>query len=126
MSCSAEEASSGRADTPINVGWTAQSLLNVPLHLADEEMPICNIGKNSGCGRMLQQCSCFFEMKIACNVFVNTDDLKNHVYPYLQCNIGTKEWLGEIAILAATNKTFGLIIKILFHMWNMTLCSISQ
>ncbi|XP_046141612.1 uncharacterized protein LOC114882103 [Osmia bicornis bicornis] len=49
-------ASSGIAATLLNGGRTAHSVLKLPLNLAHEEMPVCNISKNSEYGRMLQQC----------------------------------------------------------------------
>ncbi|CAH2226617.1 jg9019, partial [Pararge aegeria aegeria] len=49
-------ASSGIAATLLNGGRTAHSVLKLPLNLAHEEMPVCNITKNSDRGRMLQQC----------------------------------------------------------------------
>ncbi|XP_037871618.1 uncharacterized protein LOC119629558 [Bombyx mori] len=49
-------ASSGIAATLLNGGRTAHSVLKLPLNLAHEEMPVCNISKNSERGRMLQQC----------------------------------------------------------------------
>ncbi|XP_060801784.1 uncharacterized protein LOC132902069 [Amyelois transitella] len=49
-------ASSGIAATLLSGGRTAHSVLKLPLNLAQEEMPICNISKNSDRGRMLQQC----------------------------------------------------------------------
>nr|XP_053602892.1 uncharacterized protein LOC128670900 [Plodia interpunctella] len=49
-------ASSGIAATLLSGGRTAHSVLKLPLNLAHEEMPVCNISKNSERGRMLQQC----------------------------------------------------------------------
>ncbi|XP_050675973.1 uncharacterized protein LOC126972914 [Leptidea sinapis] len=49
-------ASSGIAATLLNGGRTEHSVLKLPLNLAHEEMPVCNISKNSERGRMLQQC----------------------------------------------------------------------
>ncbi|XP_045537593.1 uncharacterized protein LOC123721796 [Papilio machaon] len=49
-------ASSGIAATLLSGGRTAHSVLKLPLNLAHEEIPICNISKSSERGRMLQQC----------------------------------------------------------------------
>ena len=49
-------ASSGIVETLLNGGRTAHSVLKLPLNLAHEEMPFCNISKNSERGRLLQQC----------------------------------------------------------------------
>ncbi|XP_046965797.1 uncharacterized protein LOC124534146 [Vanessa cardui] len=49
-------ASSGIAATLLSGGRTAHSVLKLPLNLAHEEMPVCNISKSSERGRMLQQC----------------------------------------------------------------------
>ncbi|XP_045536286.1 uncharacterized protein LOC106720810 [Papilio machaon] len=49
-------ASSGIAATLLSGGRTAHSILKLPLNLAHEEMPICNISKSSERGKMLQQC----------------------------------------------------------------------
>lgn len=49
-------ASSGIAATLLDGGRTAHSVLKLPLNLHHEEIPVCNITKNSDRGRMLQQC----------------------------------------------------------------------
>ncbi|MEE4247716.1 MAG: hypothetical protein V2I33_20120, partial [Kangiellaceae bacterium] len=49
-------ASSGIAATLIPGGRTAHSALKLPLDLARTENPLCNIKKNSGNARLLQQC----------------------------------------------------------------------
>lgn len=49
-------ASSGIAATLIPGGRTAHSALKLPLNLARTENPLCNIKKNSGNARLLQQC----------------------------------------------------------------------
>ncbi|GBP53198.1 hypothetical protein EVAR_8975_1 [Eumeta japonica] len=45
-----------RVSAPVSGGRTAHSVLKLPLNLAHEETPICNISKSSEHGRMLQQC----------------------------------------------------------------------
>lgn len=49
-------ASSGIAATLLSAGRTAHSVLKLPLNLAREETPTCNITKNSSRGVMLRQC----------------------------------------------------------------------
>ncbi|GFW42045.1 ATP-dependent DNA helicase [Trichonephila clavipes] len=49
-------ASSGIAATLMSGGRTAHSVFKLPLNLASEETPTCNISKNSACGALLQQC----------------------------------------------------------------------
>lgn len=49
-------ASSGIAATLLDGGRTAHSALKLPLNMQINENPTCNISKNSGMGRVLQQC----------------------------------------------------------------------
>ncbi|GFV91767.1 ATP-dependent DNA helicase [Trichonephila clavipes] len=49
-------ASSGIAATLLRGGRTAHSVFKLPLDLASEETPTCNISKNSARGVLLQQC----------------------------------------------------------------------
>ncbi|GFX12678.1 ATP-dependent DNA helicase [Trichonephila clavipes] len=49
-------ASSRIAATLLSGGWTAHSVFKLPLNLASEETPTCNISKNSARGALLQQC----------------------------------------------------------------------
>ncbi|XP_054266833.1 uncharacterized protein LOC128989005 [Macrosteles quadrilineatus] len=49
-------ASSGIAATLLNGGRTAHSTFKLPLNLASQETPTCNISKNSNRGALLQQC----------------------------------------------------------------------
>ncbi|GFV87197.1 ATP-dependent DNA helicase [Trichonephila clavipes] len=48
-------ASSGIAATLLSGGRTAYSVFKLPLNLASEETPTCNISKNSARGALLQQ-----------------------------------------------------------------------
>jgi hypothetical protein len=50
-------ASSGIAATLLEGGRTAHSTLKLPLNLAHEVEPVCNISKGSGQAKVLQQCS---------------------------------------------------------------------
>ncbi|GFY16995.1 ATP-dependent DNA helicase [Trichonephila clavipes] len=49
-------ASSGIAATFLSGGSTAHSVFKLPLNLASEETPTCNMSKNSARGALLQQC----------------------------------------------------------------------
>ncbi|XP_061385351.1 uncharacterized protein LOC133320776, partial [Danaus plexippus] len=49
-------ASSGIAATLLSGGRTAHSVFKLPLNLASEETPTCNISKSSARGALLQQC----------------------------------------------------------------------
>ncbi|GFT78627.1 ATP-dependent DNA helicase [Trichonephila clavipes] len=49
-------ASSGIAATLLSGGRTTHSVFKLPLNLASEETPTCNISKNSARGALLQQC----------------------------------------------------------------------
>lgn len=49
-------ASSGIAATLLDGGRTAHSALKLPLNMNVNENPTCNISKNSGMGKVLQQC----------------------------------------------------------------------
>lgn len=49
-------ASSGIAATLLTGGRTAHSTFKLPLNLANEETPTCNISKTSNRGALLQQC----------------------------------------------------------------------
>ncbi|GFU79861.1 ATP-dependent DNA helicase [Trichonephila clavipes] len=49
-------ASSEIAATLLSGGWTAHSVFKLPLNLASEETPTCNISKNSARSALLQQC----------------------------------------------------------------------
>ncbi|GFV69320.1 ATP-dependent DNA helicase [Trichonephila clavipes] len=49
-------ASSGIAATSLSGGRTAHSVFKLPLNLASEEIPTCNISKNSARVALLQQC----------------------------------------------------------------------
>ncbi|KAG5893813.1 hypothetical protein JTB14_027850 [Gonioctena quinquepunctata] len=49
-------ASSGIAATLLSGGRTAHSVLKLPLNLASEKTPTCNISKSSARGALLQQC----------------------------------------------------------------------
>lgn len=49
-------ASSGIAATLLTGGRTAHSVFKLPLNLANEENPTCNISKSSNRGALLQQC----------------------------------------------------------------------
>lgn len=49
-------ASSGIAATLLSGGRTAHSVFKLPLNLASEETPTCNISKSSARGILLQQC----------------------------------------------------------------------
>ncbi|GFV57130.1 ATP-dependent DNA helicase [Trichonephila clavipes] len=49
-------ASSGIAETLLSGGRRAHSVFKLPLNLASEETPTCNISKNSARGALLQQC----------------------------------------------------------------------
>ncbi|GFV31300.1 ATP-dependent DNA helicase [Trichonephila clavipes] len=48
-------ASSGIAATLLSGGWTAHSVLKLPLNLVSEELPMCYISKNSARGALLLQ-----------------------------------------------------------------------
>ena len=49
-------ASSGIATTLLAGGITAHSALKLPLIMQSTEIPMCNISKSSGMGKVLQQC----------------------------------------------------------------------
>ncbi|KAL0902327.1 hypothetical protein ABMA27_000223 [Loxostege sticticalis] len=49
-------ASSGIAATLLSGGRTAHSVFKLPLNLASEEMPTCNISKSSSRGVLMQRC----------------------------------------------------------------------
>ncbi|GFY20158.1 ATP-dependent DNA helicase [Trichonephila clavipes] len=49
-------ASSGIAATLLSGGRVAHSVFKLPLNLASEETPTCNISKNSAHGALLQKC----------------------------------------------------------------------
>lgn len=49
-------ASTGIAATLLDGGRTAHSALKLPLNMQVNENPTCNISKNSGMGKVLQQC----------------------------------------------------------------------
>ncbi|XP_024893165.1 uncharacterized protein LOC112468279, partial [Temnothorax curvispinosus] len=50
-------ASSGIASTLLEGGRTAHSTFKLPLNMAHEEYPVCNISKRSGQAKVLQECS---------------------------------------------------------------------
>jgi len=62
-------ASSGVAATLLSGGLTPHLIFKLPLNLAHEEMPVCNISKKSEREWMLQHCaivSCWCGMNVQC------------------------------------------------------------
>ncbi|XP_061392257.1 uncharacterized protein LOC133327727, partial [Musca vetustissima] len=118
-------ASSGIAATLLEGGRTAHSALKLPLNLLTVDEPTCTVSKNSATAKLMRECKiiiwdeCTMAHKRAleavdrtmkdlranfCEFTSSKEELITKVFPGLEQNYTSLQWISERAILAAKNK----------------------